>query len=86
MLKKVNEGFPFVLSCNILSFFAPELLDEIIIVPFGLVLIVEGLPYLAFPDKMKKWLQQIQQVPDNQLRIIGFLAMCFGLLLTYIFK
>jgi uncharacterized protein YjeT (DUF2065 family) len=53
---------------------------------FGLVLIVEGLPYLAFPDKMKKWLQQIQQVPDNQLRIIGFLAMCFGLLLTYIFR
>ncbi|MBW1673190.1 MAG: DUF2065 domain-containing protein [Deltaproteobacteria bacterium] len=52
----------------------------------GLVLIVEGLPYLAFPDTMKKWLQQIQQVPDNQLRIIGFLAMCFGLLLTYIFK
>jgi uncharacterized protein YjeT (DUF2065 family) len=36
---------------------------------FGLVLIVEGLPYLAFPDKMKKWLQQIQQVPDNQLRM-----------------
>ena len=53
---------------------------------FGLVLIVEGLPYLAFPDKMKKWLQQIQQVPDNQLRIVGFLAMCFGLFLTYIFK
>ncbi|MBW2333389.1 MAG: DUF2065 domain-containing protein [Deltaproteobacteria bacterium] len=52
----------------------------------GLVLIVEGLPYLAFPDKMKKWLQQIQQVPDNQLRIIGFLTMCFGLLLTYIFR
>jgi len=52
----------------------------------GLVLIVEGFPYLAFPDKMKKWLRQIQQVPDNQLRIIGFLAMCFGLLVTYIFK
>ncbi len=52
----------------------------------GLVLIVEGLPYLAFPDKMKKWLGQIQQVPDTQLRIIGFVAMCFGLLLTYIFK
>jgi uncharacterized protein YjeT (DUF2065 family) len=52
----------------------------------GLVLIVEGLPYLAFPDKTKKWLRQIQRVPDNQLRIIGFLAMCFGLLLTYIFR
>jgi len=52
----------------------------------GLVLVVEGLPYLAFPDKMKTWLQQIRQIPDNQLRIIGFLAMCFGLLLTYIFR
>jgi uncharacterized protein YjeT (DUF2065 family) len=52
----------------------------------GLVLIVEGLPYLAFPDRMKNWLRQIQRVPDNQLRIIGFLAMCFGLLLTYIFR
>ena len=52
----------------------------------GLVLIVEGLPYLAFPDRMKNWLRRIEQVPDNQLRIIGFLAMCFGLLLTYIFR
>jgi len=52
----------------------------------GLVFIVEGLPYLAFPDKMKKWLRHIQQVPDNQLRMIGFLAMCFGLLLTYLFR
>jgi uncharacterized protein YjeT (DUF2065 family) len=52
----------------------------------GLVLIVEGLPYLAFPDKMKRWLNQIQQVPDNQLRVIGFIAMCCGLLLTYIFR
>ena len=52
----------------------------------GLVLIVEGLPYLAFPDKMKRWLSQIQEVPDNHLRIIGFIAMCCGLLLTYIFR
>jgi len=52
----------------------------------GLVLIIEGLPYLAFPDKMKKWLGQIQKVPDSHLRIIGFLAMSFGLLLTYIFR
>ena len=52
----------------------------------GLVLIVEGLPYMAFPDKMKKWLRQGQQVPDNQLRAIGFLAMCLGLLLTYLFR
>ena len=52
----------------------------------GLVLVVEGLPYFAFPDKMKKWLQQIQEIPDDQLRIIGFVSICFGLILTYIFR
>ncbi len=52
----------------------------------GLVLIVEGLPYLAFPDKMKKWLEHIQHVPDNQLRVVGLLAICLGLLLTYLFR
>jgi len=52
----------------------------------GLVLIIEGLPYFAFPEKMKKWLQQIQQAPDNQLRVMGFTAMCVGLLMTYLFK
>ena len=53
---------------------------------FGLVLIVEGLPYFAFPDKMKKWLEQILQVPDNQLRIMGLTAMSLGLLLAYLFR
>lgn len=52
----------------------------------GLVLVVEGFPYLAFPDKMKKWLRQVQQVPDNQLRVMGFFAMCCGLIITYIFR
>ncbi len=52
----------------------------------GLVFIVEGFPYVAFPDKMKKWLRQVQQVPDNQLRVIGFFAMCLGLVITYIFR
>ena len=53
---------------------------------FGLVLIVEGLPYFAFPDKMKKWMEQILQVPDNQLRIMGLTAMSLGLLLAYLFR
>ena len=52
----------------------------------GLVLIVEGLPYFAFPDKMKKWMRMIQETPDSQLRIIGFTAMCVGLLVVYLFR
>ena len=52
----------------------------------GLVLIVEGIPYFAFPDKMKRWLNKIQEVPDNQLRIMGLISMCVGLFVTYLFK
>ena len=51
----------------------------------GLVLIVEGLPYFAFPDKMKKWSAAMREMPDSHLRIMGFIAMAAGLLVAYIF-
>jgi uncharacterized protein YjeT (DUF2065 family) len=52
----------------------------------GLVFIVEGLPYFAFPGKMKEWMSAIQEVPDIYLRIIGLAAMCMGLLIAYLFR
>ena len=52
----------------------------------GLVLVVEGLPYFAFPDKMKKWMTMIQEIPDAHLRVIGFIGMCIGLVLAYLFR
>ena len=52
----------------------------------GLLLVVEGAPYFAFPERMKKWMVMIQETPDNQLRAIGFLAMCTGLVLVYFFR
>ncbi len=52
----------------------------------GLVLIVEGLPYFAFPDKMKKWIAVMQDLPNAHLRAMGFAAMAVGLLLAYFFR
>lgn len=52
----------------------------------GLLLIVEGLPYFAFPDKMKNWMKMIMEIPDSQLRVIGFFSMCAGLFLVYLFR
>ena len=52
----------------------------------GLVLIVEGLPYFAFPDKMKRWVATIQELPLSHLRLMGFVAMAVGLLLVYLFR
>ena len=53
---------------------------------FGLILILEGIPYFAFPDKMKKWMRTIQELPDSKLRIMGFTAMIAGLIIAYLFK
>ncbi|NQT55414.1 MAG: DUF2065 domain-containing protein [Desulfobacteraceae bacterium] len=52
----------------------------------GLVLIVEGLPYFAFPGKMKKWVSTIQEIPDLNLRVMGFFAIVVGLLIAYFFR
>jgi len=52
----------------------------------GLVLIVEGLPYFAFPNKMKKWVSTIQEIPDSNLRVMGFFAIVVGLLIAYLFR
>lgn len=52
----------------------------------GLVLVLEGLPYFAFPDKMKIWMRTLQETPDSRLRAFGFAAMCAGLALTYFFR
>ena len=50
----------------------------------GLLLMIEGLPYFAFPDKMKNWMRMIMEIPGSQLRVIGFFSMCAGLFLVYL--
>ena len=52
----------------------------------GMVMIIEGLPYFAFPAKMKHWMLQIQAMPDDILRRFGLALMAAGLALTYLGK
>ena len=49
----------------------------------GMVMIIEGLPYFAFPEKMKFWIQKIAQTPDGSLRGFGVVLMVLGLVLVY---
>ena len=49
----------------------------------GMVMIVEGLPYFAFPEKMKFWVQRMIEIPDKSLRRLGLVLMLFGLGLVY---
>jgi uncharacterized protein YjeT (DUF2065 family) len=49
----------------------------------GMVMILEGVPYFAFPDKMKRMIQKMVEMPNPSLRQFGFVLMLLGLLLVY---
>lgn len=50
----------------------------------GMVMIIEGMPYFAFPEKMKPWLLKLVATPDGVLRRLGFGLMVAGLILVYV--
>ena len=52
----------------------------------GMVMVVEGLPYFAFPEKMKFFIQQLLEMPDSALRKFGFVLMLAGVVLVYMGK
>ena len=49
----------------------------------GMVFIIEGLPYFAFPEKVKSYIMKLQEMPDSVLRILGLSAIITGLILIY---
>ena len=50
----------------------------------GMVMVLEGLPYFAFPGKMRPWLRKLLEMQDGALRSMGFVMMAIGLLLVYL--
>ena len=59
---------------------------EFFLCVLGMVMIVEGVPYFAFPDKMKIWVRKVMEMPELQLRRTGLILMGLGLFLIYIGK
>lgn len=57
---------------------------KFLITLIGLVFILEGLPYLTFPEAMQRWLQQLVAMHPSQLRVVGLFAVGIGLLICYI--
>ena len=49
----------------------------------GMVMIVEGLPYFAFPNRMKEMVRVILGLDDQSLRRFGFFLMLAGLGVVY---
>jgi len=55
-----------------------------ILTVLGLICFVEGLPYLASPEQVRKWLKWLLSVSNPFLRILGAGLMVAGLLLVYL--
>ena len=58
-------------------------MDRFFLCALGLMLIFEGLPYFAFPEKLKAWLQKVSEMEPRTLRLLGFLSMVLGAILVY---
>jgi uncharacterized protein len=50
----------------------------------GMVMIIEGLPYFAFPEKMKRMIRTLIQMPEGALRRFGCVLMLIGLFFVYL--
>jgi uncharacterized protein YjeT (DUF2065 family) len=57
---------------------------KLLILVFAMVLIVEGLPYAAAPEKMKEWLVKLSEVEPATLRMVGLLSLGTGLLICWV--
>lgn len=47
----------------------------------GCLLVIEGLPYLLFPSRVRSWSAALQEARDAPMRAIGLVAVLSGLLL-----
>lgn len=57
---------------------------KLLLTLIGLVFILEGLPYLTFPEAMQRWLQQLLDMEPAHLRVVGLAAVGLGLLICFV--
>ena len=57
---------------------------KLLLLVFAMVLIVEGLPYAAAPEKMQEWLAKLSEVEPTMLRTAGLFSLCIGLMICWV--
>lgn len=57
---------------------------KLLITLIGLILVLEGLPYVAAPEAMQRWLQQLLELKPSQLRMMGVIAMAAGFIILFL--
>jgi uncharacterized protein YjeT (DUF2065 family) len=56
---------------------------DFVLAVLGCLLVVEGLPYLVFPSKVRHWASSLQEASDRPMRMIGLVTVISGLLILF---
>jgi uncharacterized protein YjeT (DUF2065 family) len=56
------------------------------LVALGLVFVIEGLVFAAFPGIAKRAMSTVQGAPDGPLRIVGIASAVLGILLIWLIR
>jgi uncharacterized protein YjeT (DUF2065 family) len=56
------------------------------LVAIGLVFVIEGLIFAAFPLSAKKAVAAVLETPDSTLRTIGIVSAVFGVILVWLMR
>lgn len=56
---------------------------KILFLLLGMILILEGIPYVASPETMRRWLLKISEQKAETLRMLGLLSMSSGLAICW---
>ena len=56
------------------------------VVAIGLVFVIEGLLFAAFPEMAKKALQSVTEAPDQFLQIVGISSAVVGVVLIWLIR
>ncbi|MBS0245640.1 MAG: DUF2065 domain-containing protein [Proteobacteria bacterium] len=52
----------------------------------GLVFVIEGLIFAAFPVHGKKAMQSVMETPEGTLRVIGIVSAVIGVLIVWLVR
>ncbi|MEM7424599.1 MAG: DUF2065 domain-containing protein [Pseudomonadota bacterium] len=55
-----------------------------LVTALGLVLVIEGLIYAANPAALKRMMAMAQEMPEQTMRICGFIAFGLGFLIVWL--
>jgi uncharacterized protein YjeT (DUF2065 family) len=56
------------------------------LVALGLVFVIEGIVFAAFPEKAKRAITAVLETPDSALRLVGLASAVLGLLMVWLIR